>query len=138
MRGEPVRTVIFWGGALLAAAALGGTIGSGWTRASADPTATKVVVLENERVRAHAIIYPPGASGPRHEHTVPRVVVVLEGGRLEIRDAAGEVKTLDLKSGDVVWRPAEAHAIANVGPTTVRLVEIDILDCPRPWLQAPG
>lgn len=100
------------------------------TDGAPDPGATKRVVLENERVRARAIEYPPGARGAEHEHAYPRAVVVLEGGRLEIRDAGGGVKTLAVKSGDVLWRPAEKHAITNTGSTSVRLVEIDVLDCP--------
>jgi quercetin dioxygenase-like cupin family protein len=95
-----------------------------------DPGATKRAVLENERVRAQAIEYPPGARGAEHEHAYPRVVVVLQGGSLEIRDAGGGVKTLAVKSGDVLWRPAEKHAITNTGSTAVRLVEIDVLECP--------
>jgi quercetin dioxygenase-like cupin family protein len=117
------------GGILLAA--LGLALPSRPAKGGApDPAGTRRVVLENERVRAQAIEYPPGARGPEHEHASPRAVVVLEGGSLEIRDAGGGVKSLAVKSGDVLWRPAEKHAIANTGPTAVRLVEIDVLECP--------
>ncbi len=61
---------------------------------------------------------------------MPRVVVVLQGGTLEIRGASGDAKTLHLEAGDVVWRPAEKHSIANPGTTAVRVVEIDLKDCP--------
>src|SRR5258708_4232137 len=88
-----------------------------------------VGVLENDRVRVHAISHPPRARGPEHEHVVPRAVVVLAGGTLELRDAAGSVKTLTLKTGDVVWRPAEKHSVANTGSTAIRLVEVDVLEC---------
>jgi quercetin dioxygenase-like cupin family protein len=99
--------------------------------ASPGPAAqTRTTVLENERVRAQVNDYPPGSKGPEHAHLVPRVVVVLEGGTLEIRGAAGDVKTLHLEPGDVVWRPAERHSIANSGTTPVRVVEIDLKDCP--------
>mgnify|MGYP001585896798 CR=1 FL=1 len=100
------------------------------TDGAPDPPGTKRVVLENDRVRAQAIEYPPGARGGEHEHAYPRAVVVLEGGSLEIRDAGGGAKSLAVKSGDVLWRPAERHAITNTGTTAVRLVEIDVLDCP--------
>ena len=66
-----------------------------------------------------------------HEHTSPRAVVVIEGGTIEIRDANGKVSTLSLRNGDVVWRPPEKHSIVNVGSTPVRLVEVDVLDCPK-------
>ena len=118
---------------LFAVAALGFVLveATGWGAAGApDPGGSKTVVLENERVRAQAIAYPPGVRGPEHEHASSRVVVVLEGGSLEIRGTGGETKTLLLKSGDVIWRGPEKHAIANVGSTTIRLVEIDVFDCP--------
>jgi quercetin dioxygenase-like cupin family protein len=87
------------------------------------------VALENDRVRAHLLEYPPGARIPEHEHAHPRVVVVLEGGTLEIRDPGGTTATFEVRAGDVVWRPAETHTLANTGATAVRLVEVDILDC---------
>ncbi len=120
--------------ALLAAAAGGSSAGAAAPASPPDgfaPTqGLKRIVLENERVRALEIEYPPGARGAEHEHATPRVVVVLEGGTLEIRDPDGKTATLRLTTGDVVWRPAERHSVANPGPTVVRLVEIDVLDCP--------
>jgi quercetin dioxygenase-like cupin family protein len=91
---------------------------------------TQKLVLQNERVRAQMNYYPAGSSSPEHEHKTARVVVVVEGGTLEIRDASGKVSTLSLKNGDIVWRGPEKHSITNTGSTPVRLVEIDVLDCP--------
>ncbi len=124
----PVRSL---GLAVVAALGIALAAGSGRGEAvTSDTGGGGAIVLENQRVRARAIVYPPGARCPEHEHPSPRVVVVLGGGRLEIRGADGEARTLLVKSGDVVWRPAEKHAIANVGTSTIRLVEIDVLDCP--------
>ena len=92
---------------------------------------TQKLVLQNERVRAQMNYYPAGTSSPEHEHKTARVVVVVEGGTLEIRDASGKVSTLSLKNGDIVWRGPEKHSITNTGSTPVRLVEIDVLDCPK-------
>jgi len=92
---------------------------------------TQKLVLQNERVRAQMNYYPAGTSSPEHEHKTSRVVVVVEGGTLEIRDASGKVSTLSLKNGDIVWRGPEKHSITNTGSTPVRLVEIDVLDCPK-------
>jgi len=101
------------------------------TAAAEGTEATRKVVLQNERVRAQSNYYPAGASVPEHEHTSPRIVVVIEGGTLEVRDASGKVSTLSLKNGDIVWRPPEKHSITNAGSTPVHLVEIDVLDCPK-------
>ena len=89
------------------------------------------VVLQNERVVARMNDYPAGASSPEHTHDFPRVVVVVEGGTLEIRDASGKVSTLSLKNGDIVWRPPEKHTVTNTGSTRVRLIEVDVLDGPK-------
>jgi len=92
---------------------------------------TQKLVLQNERVRAQMNYYPAGTSSPEHEHKTSRLVVVVEGGTLEVRDASGKTSTLSLKNGDIVWRPPEKHSITNTGSTPVQLVEIDVLDCPK-------
>jgi len=112
--------------ALIALAALGLGVAL-----AASTEFTQKLVLQNERVRAQMNYYPAGTSSPEHEHKTSRVVVVVEGGTLEIRDASGKTSTLSLKNGDIVWRPPENHSITNTGSTPVRLVEIDILDCPK-------
>jgi quercetin dioxygenase-like cupin family protein len=108
-------------------------------RAGADATeVTRTVVLQNDHVRAVAIEYPPGARAPEHAHAVPRVVVVLAGGTLEMRDAGGQTRTVRSKEGDVHWRPPERHAIVNTGATRVRVVEIDVLGAgPEPGPDRP-
>lgn len=119
--------------AIIGLLALGALAAATVDRAATEPAVPPAagdtrVVLENGRVRAHRIIYPPGARIGRHAHAHPRVVVVLEGGTLEIRDDAGAARTFQVVGGDVVWRPVETHSIVNTGATAVRLVEIDILD----------
>lgn len=101
------------------------------TVAAGEGDATKKLVLQNERIRAVSNYYPAGAAVAEHEHTVPRAVVVIEGGTIEIRDANGKVSTMSLRNGDVIWRPPEKHSIVNIGSTPVRLVEVDVLDCPK-------
>ena len=118
-------------GTIVMAAIVVATLARPSTVAAGEGDATKKLVLQNERVRAVANYYPGGASVAEHEHTAPRAVVVIEGGTLEIRDANGKVSTLSLRNGDIVWRPPEKHSIVNVGSTPVRVVEIDILDCPN-------
>ena len=107
------------------------TLGRPPAAAAGEGDATQKLVLQNERVRAVTNYYPAGAAVAEHEHTSARVVVVVEGGTIEIRDASGKVSTLSLRNGDVVWRPPEKHSIVNIGSTPVRLVEVDVLDCPK-------
>jgi quercetin dioxygenase-like cupin family protein len=120
--------------ALIAIAALGFAVapaGRAPATAAESTEFSQKIVLQNDRVRAQMNYYPPGTSAPEHEHKSARVVVVVEGGTLEIRDVSGKVSTLSLKNGDIVWRPPEKHSITNSGSTPVRLVEIDVLDCPK-------
>lgn len=118
-------------GAVVTAAILVAALARPSTAVAGEGDATKKLILQNERVRAVANYYPAGAAVAEHEHAAPRTVVVIEGGTLEIRDANGKVSTLSVRNGDIVWRPPEKHSIVNVGSTPVRVVEIDILDCPR-------
>jgi quercetin dioxygenase-like cupin family protein len=114
---------------LLALGALAAAVGHPTGTEPEPPAAEGTrVVLENDRVRAHRIDYPAGTRSERHTHAHPRVVVVLEGGTLEVRADDGAARTFRLRAGDVVWRPAETHALVNTGATTVRLIEIDLLD----------
>ena len=118
--------------ALIAPAALGLAVAlAGRVPAAENTEYTQKVVLQNDRVRAQMNYYPAGTSSPEHEHKSPRAVVVVEGGTLEIRDVSGKISTLSLKNGDIVWRPPEKHSITNSGSTPVRLIEIDVLDCPK-------
>ncbi|SRR6266581_5038579 len=120
--------------ALIALAALGPAVvlaGRAPAAAAESTEFSQKIVLQNGRVRAQMNYYPAGTSAPEHEHKFPRVVVVIEGGTLEIRDVSGKVSTLSLKNGDIVWRGPEKHSITNSGSTPVRLVEIDVLDCPK-------
>ena len=118
--------------AFIAVAALGLAVALARRAPAAESTEySQKVVLQNDRVRAQMNYYPAGTAAPEHEHKSPRVVVVVEGGTLEIRDAYGKVSTLSLKNGDIVWRTPEKHSVTNSGSTPVRMVEIDLLDCPK-------
>lgn len=128
---RPGRTAPLDGLTIVLTAMVVATLALPSATAAGDGDATKKLVLQNDRVRAVSNYYPAGVAGDEHEHTSPRAVVVIEGGTIEIRDANGKVSTMSLRNGDVVWRPAEKHSIVNVGSTPVRLVELDVLDCPK-------
>ena len=125
---RPVRPALIALAAFGLAAALGGRPEG---LAAEGGEFSQKVVMQNERVVARMNDYPAGSSSPEHAHAFPRVVVVVEGGSLEIRDASGKASTLSLKNGDIVWRPPEKHTVTNTGSTRVRLIEVDVLDCPE-------
>ena len=127
----PRRTVPLAGLAIVLTALVMATLAQPSAVAAGEGDATKKLVLQNERVRAVSNYYPAGSAVAEHEHTLPRAVVVIEGGTIEIRDSKGKVSTMSLRNGDVVWRPPEKHSIVNIGSTPVRLVEIEVLDYPK-------
>jgi len=125
------RLIILSLAALLVLGVVVALLGRAPDDAAAGTEFTQKVVLQNDRVRAQTNDYPPGTSSPEHEHKSPRVVVVVEGGTLEMRDASGKVSTLSVRNGDIIWRPPEKHTVTNSGSTPVRLIEVDVLDCSK-------
>lgn len=90
----------------------------------------ETVRLENERVRVLELRYAPGGAAPLHTHHFPRVVYVVEGGVLELVPEAGTPVRLELSAGQTLWRPAETHAVRNVGPGEVVVVETEVKSSP--------
>ena len=85
-------------------------------------------IMENDRVLVIETRYPPGGEVLPHTHRFPHVVYVAEGGTLETRSGDGTVETHRLHPGDTQWRGPEAHSTRNVGPTPVRIVEVEVKD----------
>ncbi|MDH3285710.1 MAG: hypothetical protein OEQ13_13345 [Acidobacteriota bacterium] len=76
-------------------------------------------------VTARRHVYEKGEGTAMHEHRRPRLVVVLSGGTLEATSPDGTTRLIELESGAASVRPAEAHALRNVGMTTVELIEAE-------------
>ena len=87
--------------------------------------------MENGRVLVIETRYPPGGEVLPHTHRYAHVVYVAEGGTLETRSGDGTVETHRLRPGDTQWRGPESHGTRNVGPTPVRIVEIEVKDAAR-------
>jgi mannose-6-phosphate isomerase-like protein (cupin superfamily) len=85
-----------------------------------------MVRLDNARVLVLENHYAPGVESALHAHESPRVVYVLEGGTLQVRDEDGDSEELRLEAGMTVWRPAEVHVVRNTGSTRVRLLEVEV------------
>jgi beta-alanine degradation protein BauB len=80
------------------------------------------LVFENERVRVMQVVFKAGQSIKKHTHSNDHFVYVLEGGQLTITKADGSSSVADLKTGQVVWIPAETHSAKNTGTTQVKLL----------------
>lgn len=83
-------------------------------------------LLENAAVLVVETTYPAGGSVPLHEHRFPHVLYVLEGGTLQTTAPDGDATTLELRPGQVLWRHAQSHSTRNIGPTPVRIVEVEV------------
>ena len=83
-------------------------------------------LLENAAVLVVETTYPAGGSVPLHEHHFPHVLYVIEGGTLQTTAPDGNVTRLEVRPGQVFWRDAQSHSTRNTGPTTVRIVEVEV------------
>lgn len=83
-------------------------------------------LLENAAVLVVETTYPAGGSVPLHEHRFPHVLYVIEGGTLQTTAPDGNVTRLEVRPGQVFWRDAQSHSTRNTGPTTVRIVEVEV------------
>jgi len=90
------------------------------------------VVLENGEVRMVAVAYQPGQASPEHTHAVPRTIYVISGGDLEFTYEDGTTERTTMVAGLANWRPAETHAVRNVGTTEVVLVETEVKGAGQP------
>lgn len=90
------------------------------------------VLVDNELVLMVEHRYEPGAVTEEHTHPGPRTVYVVEGGFLEFVAPDGTVSQVEVMRGQALWRPAETHAVRNVGPTRVTVVETELKDGAAP------
>ena len=89
--------------------------------------ATRVPILENERVRVYRLSLAPGESTPTHTHPLPGLAVMITSGEIEITTAGKPTPDhLTVPVGDVRWRPtATTHAIKNIGKARFEAVDIE-------------
>ncbi len=87
-------------------------------------------LFENERVRVMEVIFHAGDSILSHSHP-DHFVYAVSGGMVRISKPDGTSMDADIKTGDVLFIPAETHWAKNIGTTTVKLI-VNELKEPRP------
>ncbi|HET9886066.1 MAG TPA: cupin domain-containing protein [bacterium] len=92
---------------------------------------------ENERIRVLEVSFPPGTKIEQHSHP-DHMAYALSGGSLKIHKGEGLVQDADLKTGDVLWIPAETHWAENTGPTTVRLLVVELKEGAKAPMPMPA
>jgi mannose-6-phosphate isomerase-like protein (cupin superfamily) len=85
-------------------------------------------ILENQKVRIHRWVLKPGEGTPLHTHVLDHISVVLQGSRIKDMGADGTSKTVEQKSGQVVYVPGtgRTHSFANLGSTTLESIAIEL------------
>ena len=86
-------------------------------------------LFENERVKIWDFVLEPGQAIPMHTHRRDHVIVVVEGGRLEVEYADGRRGTFEPKPGDWHYGAVageDTHDARNVGTTRYRNLIIEL------------
>lgn len=88
-------------------------------------------LFENERVKIWDFVLEPGAAVPLHTHRRDHVIVVIDGGRLEVTYGDGRRQRYEPKPGDTFFGrvdggPADTHDARNVGTTRYRNLIVEL------------
>jgi quercetin dioxygenase-like cupin family protein len=87
-------------------------------------------LFENERVRVMEVTFNPGDS--ILAHSLPdHHVYAASGDMLKISKPDGTSVDADIKTGDVLFIPAETHRAKNMGKRTIKLIVSELKE-PRP------
>lgn len=84
-------------------------------------------IFENERVRVCEVTFKAGERMGAHSHP-DHFVYVLSGGKLRITPWGRAPAEADMKTGQVMWIPAETHSAINIGTTEARALVVELKD----------
>jgi quercetin dioxygenase-like cupin family protein len=82
-------------------------------------------IFEDEHVRMLQVTFEKGAKIPVHSHP-DHVAYVTSSGKLHITPAQGAAQDFDMKEGQAVFLPAQAHSAQNAGATKVQAIIFEI------------
>jgi quercetin dioxygenase-like cupin family protein len=96
------------------------------------------VTLDNDRVRVLDITLPKGASVPMHSHP-EYIIYAVEDGKARFTMPDGKTEEMQIRQGQTMLRPAESHAVQNIGDTTIHVLNIELkLSGAAPAMTAHG
>lgn len=99
--------------------------------ASEEAASTNTLLLENEYVKVTRITYPSGSGSGMHSHEqLHRVIYVIKGGTLKFvsKEMPPKIRTMYVKTGTVLFVPAQTHNVMNTGLDEVILLETQLKD----------
>jgi len=86
-----------------------------------------VLLRDTEQVSVWETVLRPGESLAKHEHKVAYAVVILEGDKIRVEEADGEVREVTVSHGEVlVGGPKPAHEVSNVGSVMYREILVEL------------
>jgi quercetin dioxygenase-like cupin family protein len=86
------------------------------------------VVFQNEYVRVIRAVFPTGYVTLFHTHSADNVAVTIEGGKIRTELKGEQPKDSEVVAGGVSFaRASYTHRISNIGATTVRFIDAEIL-----------
>lgn len=83
------------------------------------------VVLENEKVRVLDVVVPPGSRTEMHNHPA-NVIIVVDGGTLQMSFPDGSSKEVTLAAGAVSYSTGSEHIVENKSLDIVRVYQIEL------------
>lgn len=89
-----------------------------------NPKTTKVT-LDNEHVRVFEATLPPGWKENPHSHPTS-IIYVMTGGTVRSHLPDGTAKESTFAAGQTVYREPLTHWSENIGPTTIRLLVVEM------------
>ena len=101
------------------------------TKREGSPVIGTAELFENERVKIWDFALDPGATIPMHTHRLDHVIVVIDGGRLEVEYADGRRQRYEPEPGDTFFGrvdggPADTHDARNIGTTRYRNLIVEL------------
>ena len=86
-----------------------------------------VLLRDTDQIAVWESVLQPGESLAKHEHKVAYAVVVLEGEKIRVQEAGGEVREVSVEHGEVlVGGPQAAHEVSNVGAVAYREILVEL------------
>lgn len=93
------------------------------------PGSVAKVEFENDQVRVVRYRIAPGQTSPMHGHP-DNVQIVLSDTKANVTTADGKTNPVQVKAGQVVWRPALQHSVQNTGDKAFEGILVEMKGSP--------
>ena len=95
------------------------------------------VMHDNAHVRVVKTTMHPHQPAPSQEGLRDRVLVYLDGGRVNRTGPDGKVEKIEFKAGEVRWAPSGTSIVENAGDQAFQVIEIELKGASQPPVAGP-